>query len=78
VTLASVVDWNALGKVIVYAFVATVTVTTVFSVGIVGMVRFDDRRRTGGGGFGWAALAATCALIVAAIVVEAVIIMAKK
>jgi hypothetical protein len=76
--LASVVDWGALGKVILYAFVAAVSVTAVFSFGIVGMVRYDDRRRTGGGGAGYLVLALACALIVAAVVIEAVVIMAKK
>lgn len=78
-SLATVVDWNALGKVVVYSFVASVGVTTVFSVGIVGLARFDERRRTGGGGrIAYAALALICALIVAAVVVEAIIVMTKK
>ena len=42
--LASIVDWAALGKVILYSFVATLGLTTVFSFGIVGMARFDERR----------------------------------
>jgi hypothetical protein len=78
ISLATVVDWNALGKVVVYSFVASVGVTTVFSFGIVGLARFDDRRRSGGGGIAYAALALICALIVAAVVVEAIIIMTKK
>jgi hypothetical protein len=78
--LGTVVDWGALGKVVLYSFIAAVGITTVFSVGIVGMVRFDDRRRSGGGGGGiaYAVLAAVCALIVAGVVVEAIVIMAKK
>ena len=77
-TLATLVDWGALGKVVVYAFIAAVGVTTVFSAGIVGMVRYDDRRRGSGGGIAWIALALVCALIVAAVVVEAIVIMSKK
>ena len=77
-SLATVVDWNALGKVVVYSFVASVGVTTVFSFGIVGLARFDDRRRSGGGGIAYAVLALVCALIVAAVVVEAILIMTKK
>lgn len=76
--LASVIDLKALGDVVVYAFVAAVGVTIVFSFGIVGMVRFDDRRRSGGGGVLWGGLALLCALIVAAVVVEAIVLMARK
>jgi hypothetical protein len=78
--LAALVDWSALGKVVVYALVATVGMSTVFSFGIVGLVRFDDCRRgaRSGGGIGYAALALTCGLIIAGVVVEAIIIMAKK
>ena len=78
ITLATVVDWNALGKVVLYSFVATLGVTTVFSFGIVGLTRYDERRRTGGGGIAYAALAALCALIVAAVVVEAIVVMTNK
>lgn len=76
--IASVVDWGALGKVVVYAFVCAVGVTIVFSFGIVGVARYDERRRSGGGGTAWAALALACALIVTAVVIEAIVIMAKK
>ncbi len=75
---AQLVDTSALAKVILYSFVAAVGVTAVFSVGIVGMVRFDDRRRSGRAGVGYAALTFVCALIVAAVVVEAIVIMARK
>ena len=78
IELATIVDWGALGKVVLYSFVATLGVTTVFSVGIVGMTRFDERRRTGGGGIGYAVLAAVCALVVAAVVVEAIVVMTQK
>jgi hypothetical protein len=79
VILATLVDWGALGKVVVYAFVAATGVTTVLSFGIVGLTRYDERRRVGaGGGAGYAALALVCGLIVAAVVVEAIIVMTKK
>jgi multisubunit Na+/H+ antiporter MnhG subunit len=80
VILATVIDWAALGKVVLYSFVATIGVSTVFSFGIVGLVRFDDARRgaRAGSGVGWAALAALCGLIVAAVVVEAIIVMSSK
>jgi hypothetical protein len=78
--VATVIDWAALGKVVLYSCIATVGVSTVFSFGIVGLVRFDESRRGGGGasGFGWAALAALCGLLVAGVVVEAIIIMSSK
>ena len=77
-TLASLIDWGALGKVVLYAFIASVGVTTVFSVGIVGLARFDDRRRAGTGGAPYLVLALLCGLIVTAVVVEAIILMAQK
>jgi hypothetical protein len=77
--LATLIDWSALGKVVLYASIAAVGVTTVFSVGIVGLARFDEGRRgNGGGGVGYLALALLCGLIVAAVVVEAIIVMTNK
>jgi hypothetical protein len=80
VILATVVDWAALGKVVLYSFVATVGLSAVFSFGIVGLVRFDDCRRGGrsGTGIGWAALAGLSGLIVTAGVVEAIVVMTSK
>jgi hypothetical protein len=80
VIVATVVDWAALGKVVLYSFIAAVGLTTVFSFGIVGLVRFDDCRRGGraGSGVGWAALAGLAGLVVAAVVVEAVVVMTSK
>jgi hypothetical protein len=80
VIVATVVDWAALGKVVLYSFIAAVGLSTVFSFGIVGLVRFDDCRRGGrtGSGVGWAALAALAGLVVAAVVVEAVVVMTSK
>jgi hypothetical protein len=78
--LASIVDWGALGKVVVYSFVAAVGMTMVFSFGIVGLTRFDDARRgtRAGNGTRYAVLAALCGLIVAAAVVEAIVVMTSK
>lgn len=76
--IAALVDWGAVGKVVLYSLVSAVGLTTVFSFGIVGLTRFDERRRSGVGGVAYAALAFACALIVAAVVVEAIIIMTKK
>ena len=76
--LAALVDTGALAKVIAYALVITVGLSAVFSFGIVGMTRFDERRQQGGGGYGYALLALVCGLIVVAVLVEAIVIMASK
>ena len=77
--LATLVDWDTLGEVVLYSSIGAVGVTTVFSVAIVGLARYDDRRRTGRGGGGrYAALALVCSLIVLAVVVEAIVVMANK
>lgn len=77
--LAALVDTHALLKVIVYALVTTVGLSLVFSLGIVGVTRYDERRQSGsGGGAGYALLALVSGLIVAAVLVEAIVIMAKK
>jgi hypothetical protein len=78
VILATLVDWSALGKVVVYSLVAAVGVTAVFSVGIVAVERYDNRRRAGVGGIAYATLSLLCALIVAAAVVEAILVMSRK
>jgi uncharacterized membrane protein len=78
VILAELVDTAALLKVVLYSLVAAVGVTTVFSFGIVGVTRYDERRRNGGGGFAYLALAIVSALIVTAVVVEAIVIMTSK
>ena len=61
-----------------FAVSFAVTVTAIFSFGIVGVVRYDGRRRTGSGGLQYLALALFSALLVAAAVVGAIIVMAKK
>ena len=78
-SLAVVIDAKALGEVFLYSLVAAVGVTTVFSVGIVGLARFDESRRNGSGGkVGYAALALLCALVVTAAVVQGILIMTSK
>jgi hypothetical protein len=78
--MATVVDWGALGKVVLYSFVGALGITTVLSFGIVGLVRFDDCRRGGraGSGIGYAALAGLSGLVIAVVVIEAIVIMAQK
>jgi hypothetical protein len=43
--LATVVDWSALGKVVLYSFVIAVGVTVTTSLAILGAIRFADMRR---------------------------------
>jgi hypothetical protein len=43
--LATIVDTDALGKVILYALIAGIGVTVSFSLTIVGATRFADMRR---------------------------------
>lgn len=78
--LASLVDTHALIRVILYALVAGVGVTAVFSFGIVGVARYDEIRRTGrrGSAAAYMALALTAAVIVIVVVVEAIVVMTKK
>jgi hypothetical protein len=42
---ATIVDWDALGKVVVYSLIAVIGVTLTFSLTIVGATRFADMRR---------------------------------
>jgi hypothetical protein len=43
--LATVVDWSALGKVVLYSFVIAVGVTITTSLAILGAIRFADMRK---------------------------------
>ena len=78
--LAAIVDAHALWRVIVYALVAGVGVTGVFSFGIVGLTRFDEIRRgtRSGPAFAYALLAGLAALVVLGVATEAIIVMIRK
>jgi uncharacterized membrane protein len=71
---------EALGKVVVFALVASVGGTAVFSFAIVGLTRYDEARREDRrvSSVLWAMLAAVCALIIVAVVVEGIIVMVRK
>jgi hypothetical protein len=43
--LATVVDWSALGKVVLYSFMIAVGGTVTTSLAILGAIRFADMRR---------------------------------
>lgn len=66
---AAIVDWGALGKVIVVSLVAGVGLTAVFSIAVAGAVSFADfrreRRPVAAGAFAIVALVASVACLAA-------------
>ena len=59
---ASVIDWNALGKVVLYSLVAGLGVPAVYSIAVLGAARSTDaqRERRGGQATAYAILALVC------------------
>jgi hypothetical protein len=78
--LATVVDWAALGKVVLYSFAIAVGVTVTTSLAILGAIRFADMRKDErvieAGAF--AALTAVTAATSLAAVVMGIIVMTSK
>jgi hypothetical protein len=78
--LATLVEWDALLKVVLFSLAGTVGVTAVFSLGIAGATGFAESRRDGRGGaalgFGLLALVALAAC--AAAVVFGIVVMTSK
>jgi hypothetical protein len=75
-----VVDWAALGKVVVAALVAGVGVTFCFSLAVAGATRFAEMRRadrTAGAVF-YAAIGIAGLLVTVAAVVIGIVVMTKK
>lgn len=77
---SSIVDWTALGKVVLYSLVAGVGVSLAFGITIRGSVRFAELRREGSGA--QAAAYVTVALlglaVSAAAVAYGIVLMTKK
>ena len=77
---AQVVDWSALGNVVLYSVVVTVGTSIAFSAGIVGVTRFSELRGTGHRM--WAGLYATLAAVglgvCAAAIVFGIVVMINK
>lgn len=67
--LATVVDWGALGKVVLYSLVAGVGVPAIYALAVLGAARSTDPHRRGGG---TSAVYAIVAFVGAAICVGAV------
>jgi hypothetical protein len=78
--LGTVVDWSALLKTVVAAFVAGVGITLVFSVAIFGAARFADLSRDGRpvGAAAYVALSVVALAAVAAAVAIGIIVMTTK
>jgi uncharacterized membrane protein YidH (DUF202 family) len=79
-TLATVIDTSALGKVIVASLAATTAVALAYSIAILGATRFADMRRAGrpveAGAFAVLGIAAFAVCVAA--VVLAIVVMASK
>ncbi|MGH2964293.1 MAG: hypothetical protein ACRDMH_02780 [Solirubrobacterales bacterium] len=78
--LATVVDWGALLKTIVAAFISGVGVTLIFSVAILGAARFADLSRDGRpvGAAAYVALSVAALAAVGGAVAFGIIVMASK
>ena len=80
VVLATVVDWSALGKVVLYSFIIAVGVTVAVALAILGAIRFADMRRDErvieAGAF--AVLTGVMALVPMAAMVFGIIVMTQK
>ena len=78
--MATIVDTEVLGELIVGAFVAGIGVTAVFGLVIYGSTRFADLRREGNavGAAFFAAVAVVSLLVFAASVVLGLLIMTDK
>jgi hypothetical protein len=78
--LATVVDWTALGKVVLYSFIIAVGATVAVSLAILGAIRFADMRKDErvieAGAF--AVLTAVTAAAAVAAMVYGIIVMTQK
>jgi hypothetical protein len=77
---ATVVDWNAVLKTVIFSFIAGVGVTLVFSVAVFGAGRFDDLNRDGRpvGAAAFAVLGLVALAAVAAAVAVGIVVMIAK
>ena len=78
--LASIVDWETLGKVAVASFVSAVGLTLAFSLAILGATRMVDMRRDGRGveAGAYAALMIIALVLSGAAVTFGVVVMTTK
>jgi hypothetical protein len=74
-----VVDWQALGRVVLYSLVAWIGVAVCVSLAILGATRFAEVRRGGGGGaVGYALLTLVGLVATFTAAVLAIVVMTKK
>ena len=78
--IAAAVEWGDLLQVVYVSLIAGVGITLVWSIGIVGVANWDERRQAGNRGpaAAYAAVALLAGAIVVAAIVQAVIIMTTK
>jgi hypothetical protein len=78
--LATVVDWDALLKVVLFSLGGTVGVAAVFSLGIAGATGFAESRRDGraGAAVGFGLLALIAMGVCVAAVVFGIVVMTSK
>lgn len=76
----TVIDWNALGQVVLYSLIAGVGVPAIFAVAVYGAARSTDphRRRGGPGPAAYAILALVGAAVCLAAVVFGIYLMTQK
>jgi hypothetical protein len=78
---APVVDWGALGQVVLYSLAAGIGVAVCVSLAIFGAARFAEVRRSGGGGagaFGYALLTLVGLGATFTAAVLAIVVMTRK
>jgi hypothetical protein len=77
---ASVIDWGALGKVVLYSAVAGVGVPAIYALAVLGAARSTDphRRRGGASGTLYAFLAVLGGLVCLAAIAYGIYLMTQK
>jgi len=77
---ASVVDWNALGKVVLYSLVAGVGVPAVYGLAVLGAARSTDaqRERRGGQATAYALMALLGGAVCLGAIVFGIVLLTQK
>jgi hypothetical protein len=77
---ATIIDWGAIGKVVLASLIAGVGVPALFALGVHGVTRSADRRRERRGGVAvvYASVAALAGVVVTGAVVYGIVLMTQK
>jgi hypothetical protein len=77
---ASVIDWDALGKVVLYSLVAGLGVPAVYSIAVLGAARSTDaqREKRGGQATAYALVALVCGIACLAAIAYGVYLLTQK